>query len=295
MKIDKKQIHNWLQLIRFPNLFTIPSDILLGYFVVSEGLDQISWRTFVLILISLMLYSGGLIMNDLFDYEEDRKERPERPLASGAIPIAQAQKVMTLLFAVAVAMSAIISLKALIFSSLLILTIYCYNGPLKKQGIVASVSMGLCRTFNVFLGASSWSGDWNFSIDIVAIVEGAYIVGICLIARNETVRLPKKTVRVFTFKLLAVGTLFLMLINQVTLLPFVLCSLLVYIAFRTTESIKDLPLAHLPRKIGEMIRNLTLISAAYVSLFAPAQITVIVCILLLYPLSQFFGKRFYAS
>lgn len=295
MKFDKTQIKNWLQLIRFPNLFTIPGDILLGYFVVSQGQDSWSWRTVALILISMMLYSAGLIMNDIFDYDEDLKERPDRPLPSKKIPLEKAKQVMILLFAFSVVISAIISQKAFIFTLLLILTIYLYNGPLKKQGIIAGAAMGICRMLNVFLGASSWSGDWNFSINVVGIVEALYIVGVCLIAKDETVKLPSKAIRTFTFKLLAVGTIFLLIINAAPLISIALCAGLVYVAWRTTESIKDLPLAHLPRKIGEMIRLLILISAAYTSIFAPEQIKTLIFILLMYPLAKFTSKRFYAS
>ena len=295
MKFDKNQINNWLQIIRFPNLFTIPGDILLGYFVVSQGQDSWSWRTVALILISLMLYSAGLIMNDIFDYDEDLKERPDRPLPSKKVSLEQAKQVMAILFATSVALSAIISLNAFIITTLLILTIYLYNGPLKKQGIVAGASMGTCRMLNVFLGASSWSGDWNFSIIAVGLIEALYIVGVCLIAKDETVRLPSKAVRTFTFKLIAIGTLPLLIINQGSIISIALCGGLVYVAWKTTESIKGLPLAHLPRKIGEMIRMLILISAAYISILAPEQIKTLIFILLMYPLARFFAKRFYAS
>ena len=295
MKFDKKQINNWLQLIRFPNLFTIPGDILLGYFVVSQGQDFWSIRTVALIIISMMLYSAGLIMNDLFDYEEDLRERPDRPLPSKKVPLEQAKKVMTILFAVSVATAAILSLNAFIFTVALILCIYLYNGPLKKQGIVAGVTMGLCRMFNVFLGASTWSGDWNFSIYLVGLIEAAYIVGVCLIAKDETVKLPSKPVRTFTFKLIAVGTLILLIINKAPIISIAFCGGLIYLSWKITESMKDIPLALVPPKIGQMIRMLIIMSAAYISIFAPEQIKTLIFFLLLYPIAGFAGKKFYAS
>ena len=295
MKFDKKQVNNWLQIIRFPNLFTIPGDILLGYFVVSAGFAAWSWQVVLLTLISMMLYSAGLIMNDLFDYEEDLRERPSRPLPSGAIKKEDAQKAMAILFAVSIVSSVIISQTALIFTVLLILCIYLYNGPLKKQGIVAGVAMGLCRMFNVFLGASAWEGDWNFSIYLVGLIEAVYIVGVCLIAKDETVKLPSERVRTFTFKLIAAGTLVLLIINKAPLIGIALSGALVYLAWKVTESIKEIPLALLPPKIGQMIRTLIIMSAAYVSIFAPENYKTIVFLLLLYPIAGFVGKKFYAS
>ena len=41
-------------------------------------------------VISLCLYSAGMVSNDLFDLEKDRKGAPGKPLPSGAVSAAQA-------------------------------------------------------------------------------------------------------------------------------------------------------------------------------------------------------------
>ena len=78
---------NYLLLIRLPNLFTLPSNILLGFILVSTFTLTITSVTQILVLvtISTLLYCVGLVLNDLFDYDIDKKERPNRPLASGKI------------------------------------------------------------------------------------------------------------------------------------------------------------------------------------------------------------------
>src|SRR5438876_11164896 len=73
----------WLQLFRVPNLFTVPGDPLAGFLLATGG--RIDARVVFAILASLFLYAAGLAMNDLADFDEDRRERPKRPLASGAI------------------------------------------------------------------------------------------------------------------------------------------------------------------------------------------------------------------
>ena len=41
---------------------------------------------------SALLYLAGLVLNDVFDLEIDRHERPERPLPSGRISLAAARR-----------------------------------------------------------------------------------------------------------------------------------------------------------------------------------------------------------
>ena len=80
--LDHPRLKTWLQLVRAPNLFTVPGDPLAGYLLTSLGVLDL--RVIYAMVASLCFYVAGLLMNDLCDLEEDRKERPERPLPSGA-------------------------------------------------------------------------------------------------------------------------------------------------------------------------------------------------------------------
>src|SRR5215467_13020791 len=78
-------IRQYLLLIRLPNAFTAPSNILTGYFaVVFPSPTNIS-NLSILMLSSALLYISGIVFNDYFDIEIDRKERPLRPLVTGII------------------------------------------------------------------------------------------------------------------------------------------------------------------------------------------------------------------
>src|SRR5262245_28722487 len=75
----------YAQLVRLPNVFTALADIALGA-LVTAALPA-HWPAFVLLLLaSACLYSAGMVWNDYFDLEQDRRERPFRPLPSGRIP-----------------------------------------------------------------------------------------------------------------------------------------------------------------------------------------------------------------
>src|SRR5690349_2557159 len=81
----------YLRLLRAPNVFTAVADVTMGYVAVTAGNVQIPTLA-ILIAASAMLYMAGMVLNDVFDVEVDRKERPHRPLPSERIPMASATR-----------------------------------------------------------------------------------------------------------------------------------------------------------------------------------------------------------
>ena len=79
-----KKLRAWLQLFRVPNLLTVPGDPLAGFLIAAGG--RLDSRAACAVVASLAFYAAGLAMNDLADFAEDTRERPKRPLPSGAIP-----------------------------------------------------------------------------------------------------------------------------------------------------------------------------------------------------------------
>ena len=70
--------------MRLPNVFTAMADIFMGFWLTHETLSPIG--VFLLLLASSsFLYTAGMVLNDIFDLEQDRRERPQRPLPSGRI------------------------------------------------------------------------------------------------------------------------------------------------------------------------------------------------------------------
>src|SRR6516165_8850631 len=74
------------QLVRLPNLPTAVADIALA--ALAAGALPGRWPAFVLLVFaSCCLYCAGMVWNDYFDLEQDRRERPERPLPSGRVSL----------------------------------------------------------------------------------------------------------------------------------------------------------------------------------------------------------------
>ena len=81
----------YVQLLRLPNVFTAIADILMGYLFTHPTLDPL-WRSLPLVLSSALIYLAGMVLNDVYDIEVDRAERPERPLPSGRIALGWARR-----------------------------------------------------------------------------------------------------------------------------------------------------------------------------------------------------------
>src|SRR5918996_6596459 len=151
-------VRQYLLLIRVPNLFTVPSNILAGYFATistaNAGVDQL----LSLIVSSVLLYVSGIVLNDYFDINVDRKERPSRPLASGRITKRSALLLAVISIVAGNILALSVSWTSFIISGSLTLVIFAYNYRLKRNAISNPLVMGIARFLNVILGGSSALG-----------------------------------------------------------------------------------------------------------------------------------------
>ena len=148
----------YLLLIRAPNLFTVPSNILSGYFATTLLGDANITQLLLLIFSSIFLYVAGIILNDYFDIIVDRKERPNRPLASGQITKRSALLIATASIVAGNGLSWSVSWNSFIISFCLTIVVFIYNYWLKRNRAGNPLTMGSARFLNVLLGGSSALG-----------------------------------------------------------------------------------------------------------------------------------------
>lgn len=193
-----KKTRSYLQLMRFPALFTAMSDILLGFLLTHSPRMEMGNEASLLhdgcllpfcllLLSSSSLYLAGMIFNDIFDRKIDAVERPQRPIPSGQVPLRNAVLLGTILVILGVVAAAIVGRNAVTIAGLLVIAIFAYNRFLKKT-IVGPLSMGSCRFLNILLGCSAIAV-WNDAFAIphinVAAAMMLYIVGVTLFAKQE--------------------------------------------------------------------------------------------------------------
>jgi 4-hydroxybenzoate polyprenyltransferase len=207
----------YLLLIRAPNLFTVPSNILSGYFATTLLGDANISQLLLLTFSSIFLYVAGIILNDYFDINVDRKERPNRPLASGQITKRSALLIATCSVVTGNVISWSVSWNSFIVSFCLTIVIFIYNYWLKRNHTGNPLTMGSARFLNVLLGGSSALGlvtKMDLTLVFVGYCLFLYTVSISLLSLKEVStgeRLPNKAwiplVLSFLAVLLTIGSI----------------------------------------------------------------------------------------
>jgi 4-hydroxybenzoate polyprenyltransferase len=171
----------YARLVRLPNVFTAIADIAVGACLGGAG------PTFIALgASSACLYSAGMVWNDVFDIEQDRRERPFRPLPAGHVSLAAAQWVGGILLAVGVAAACWVSLHAATLAAGLAVAILLYDRWIKRTP-AAPVGMGACRFLNVLLGLSALDASIapaELRIHLAGVVA-LFAAGITAFAKSE--------------------------------------------------------------------------------------------------------------
>jgi len=178
--------------MRPANILTAIADILLGY-AVAGGVaalpagdewavrqpEALAW----LVLATIGLYGGGVVLNDAFDADLDRRERPERPIPSGAVSERAAFLFGILLLLGGVAAAAQVSARSALLAALVAALAAVYDAYGKHHTALGPFNMSACRSGNVLLGMSAGAIPalgW-----VVALVPFIYIAAVTMISRGE--------------------------------------------------------------------------------------------------------------
>ncbi len=197
----------WAELVRLPNVFTVVANVTMGFLFVRESLWPV--HPFVLALsASIALYWAGMVLNDVCDYEQDGRERPQRPLPSGRIGLRTARIVGWGLLLLGIVLAvlagfreglATFELRPAAMATATAVCIVLYDDWLKLTPL-GPPAMGACRFFNILLAMACASDvaettgvtrdiGWSWGFDaaqlIVAMAIGMYVAGVTWFARSE--------------------------------------------------------------------------------------------------------------
>ncbi len=194
---DVSTLHSYIELMRLPNVFTAMADVAMGFLFVQASDWRWdawwdSWTLALLMTASSLLYIAGIVLNDVFDLETDRRERPERPLPSGRISLAGASRLGWRMLMLGVVLGAAAGfftghLRPGIVAALLATCILLYDAWLKRTPL-GPVAMGACRMLNVFLGMNAVDAPLTTANWLVAGGIGVYVAGVTWFARREAER-----------------------------------------------------------------------------------------------------------
>lgn len=171
--------------MRPANMVTSVADVLAGIAVTHSFSINFEWpRIAALCASTALLYGGGVVYNDVFDADIDMIERPERPIPSGAVTIAEAKRLGFVLLLVGIMLAGFVGTLSGLIAVAIALFALLYDKWGKHNAFIGPLNMGICRGLNLLLGISItpvFLNEWYF----LAAAPVVYIFAITLISRGE--------------------------------------------------------------------------------------------------------------
>jgi 4-hydroxybenzoate polyprenyltransferase len=303
----------YAQLVRLPNVFTAFADIVLGVLATwqlnPEAFDKAwLWNALCLLTASGCLYCGGMVWNDVFDLEQDKRERPFRPIPSGRVSRSAAAMFGVLLLAGGIGWSLLAGWheggwhRAPFFiACILAVVILLYNRWLKRTW-AGPLGMASCRFLNVLLGCSlAGNLGWPWSVHL-AMVVGTYIAGVTWFARSEA-RTSNRTALAGAAGVMAAGLLLALPAPVIAsefhltprtsfVFPYLLVALAFLIGFPVSKAISRPTPNHVQHAVKQTIMGLVVLDAALATALAG---TIGLTILILLLPALYLGRWIYST
>jgi 4-hydroxybenzoate polyprenyltransferase len=131
----------WLVLGRLSNLPTIWTNVLAGA-ILAGG--SVGGRVAAGVVVASLLYTGGMVLNDLWDMSHDRAHRSTRPLVSGQVSPKAAAWVMFAMMCAGMLLARFVEAASQLWVIGLVAAILYYDIRHKRDPL-APIVMGVCR------------------------------------------------------------------------------------------------------------------------------------------------------
>lgn len=172
-------LRSFLQLVRAPAGLTVVGDATAG--MAAAGRTGLVPRL-GLPVASVLLYWGGMALNDAADADLDRVERPERPIPSGRISRRGAVGVASALTVAGLAVAGLTGGRSsLAIAVPLAASVWTYD-LVAKRGWTGPIVMGACRGLDVLLGAGL---DGAAAATRPALVMAGHTASVTTLSRGE--------------------------------------------------------------------------------------------------------------
>ncbi|GAB1855389.1 hypothetical protein MHTCC0001_02230 [Flavobacteriaceae bacterium MHTCC 0001] len=176
--------------MRPANIITAVADVIagiaiVGYFSNSIITSHHIFQIFLLCIATSGLYAGGIVFNDIFDFEDDKINRPERVIPSGKLPLNTAKKLGVFLFLIGITAALCVSMFSGIVAFAITISALLYDKYGKHHTFLGPINMGLCRGLNLILGMSIIT-PLDAKFYLISILPILFISAITLTAQKET-------------------------------------------------------------------------------------------------------------
>ena len=263
----------YLQLVRLPGIFTAFSNVLIGYFFSFSFNSEVIFLPYLLAT-SGMLFCSGMIFNDYFDYNRDKKERSFRPLPSGKISKQNALLIGFIFLILANIFAFFLGFDSLIISLILSCMILFYNLKLKSISFLGILNLSVIRMLNILLGFSIIGISFEFIQYLFPL--GIFIVGISILAKNEI-----KSNLVIYKKLNKIITIITITSVSILVITNFQFESLLFLGLFSFLSVYSLFFKKIQNQITFQLLLIILLDSILISFFVPLQFSILVSLLIL--------------
>ncbi len=166
-----EQIRGALELMRPANAVAAGGLTFIGAFV-AGGTNAPAVTTFA-VLATVLATGGGNTINDYFDREIDAINRPERPIPRGAIAPKIALGFSLLLFAVAVGLTLLLPLLAIVIAVVNLLALVAYTEIFKGLPGIGNALVAYLTGSTFLYGGAAVGGDLETVLVLFVLAAGA--------------------------------------------------------------------------------------------------------------------------
>ncbi|MDO8343460.1 MAG: UbiA family prenyltransferase [Cellvibrio sp.] len=185
------KIKPFLALCRISNLPTVWMNVLTTMVLIDLAIpNTVQWCWLPVLALALSaFYCGGMVLNDLCDYQWDKQHQPYRPLVTGSVSVKTAVIIASVLFLTGFVIVALAPFKlaGLLAAAALFVTIAVYDLFHKKTAASIAV-MGLARALVFVVVLMALTAQWLHWVLIAAALQFAYTLLLTFVARYEHMR-----------------------------------------------------------------------------------------------------------
>ncbi|MFT5885564.1 MAG: heme O synthase-like polyprenyltransferase [Arcticibacterium sp.] len=286
----------YLVLTRPANVITAVSDILAGVAIVGilDSSAQSKLNIILLCIATAGLYAGGIVFNDIFDLETDKKERPERIIPSGKVSQKEALVFGLILFLFGISLAFKVSYLSGFIATGIVTFALIYDKYAKHHILAGPLIMGLCRGLNLLLGMSVLANNVLPEFWMMAFIPIIFIAAITLTSQGEVLGKNKISVIFALFLDFLVVSIILFLANKGlmslwSVIPFVTLWFGINF-FAKFKAIKKNESKYIMNAVKMGVLSLIPLNASYVAGFSDWRYGI--AVLLLLPISILLARKF---
>lgn len=157
----KRHLENFWQLSRPLNVFIAMLTIFVAAFISPHF--HLTYKLYLAILIAGLMTAGANMINDIYDIEIDRINKPHRPLPSGRTTVKEAWIYFTVSYGGAILLSGFCGWSMFAIAFIIGLLLIFYSMRLKRTVLWGNLTVSLASAVAFIYGAMA-VGDWKVGI-----------------------------------------------------------------------------------------------------------------------------------